>query len=145
MPRARNGKQNREKLRAARRLADVLPITASFRLGERWQYGIGMDWVGKLVEAVTDQSLEVYFREHIFTPLGMGNSGFLISSAQKQRVATMHNRQPDGSHSKRHLKAVSTSTLRVSKVMPITSSSGDHFDDRVRLCREPHGAAELHA
>ncbi|CAB3806075.1 twin-arginine translocation signal domain-containing protein [Pararobbsia alpina] len=29
------------------------------------QYGIGMDWVGKLVEAVTDQSLEVYFREHI--------------------------------------------------------------------------------
>src|ERR1700743_902590 len=41
-----------------------------FEPGERWQYGIGMDWVGKLVEAVTDQSLEVYFREHIFAPLG---------------------------------------------------------------------------
>ena len=68
-----------------------------FEPGERWQYGIGMDWVGKLVEAVTDQSLEVYFREHIFEPLGMKNSGFLISSAQKLRVATMHNRQPDGS------------------------------------------------
>jgi CubicO group peptidase (beta-lactamase class C family) len=68
-----------------------------FEPGERWQYGIGMDWVGKLVEAVTDQSLEVYFREHIFAPLGMSNSGFLISGAQKQRVATMHNRQPDGS------------------------------------------------
>jgi methyl acetate hydrolase len=68
-----------------------------FEPGERWQYGIGMDWVGKLVEAVTDQSLEVYFREHIFAPLGMKNSGFLISGAQKQRVATMHNRQPDGS------------------------------------------------
>jgi hypothetical protein len=46
---------------------------------------------------------------------------------------------------KRHLKAVSTSTLRVSKVMSITSSSGDHFDDRDRLCREPQGAAELRA
>ncbi|SOE98356.1 CubicO group peptidase, beta-lactamase class C family [Burkholderia sp. OK233] len=68
-----------------------------FEPGERWQYGIGMDWVGKLVEAVTDQSLEVYFREHIFAPLGMSNSGFLISGAQKQRVATMHNRQSDGS------------------------------------------------
>src|SRR6202043_4096911 len=68
-----------------------------FEPGERWQYGIGMDWVGKLVEAVTDQSLEVYFREHIFAPLGMSNSGFLISGAQKRRVATMHNRQPDGS------------------------------------------------
>jgi CubicO group peptidase (beta-lactamase class C family) len=68
-----------------------------FEPGERWQYGIGMDWVGKLVEAVTDQSLEVYFREHIFAPLGMSNSGFLISGAQKRRVATMHNRQSDGS------------------------------------------------
>jgi methyl acetate hydrolase len=68
-----------------------------FEPGERWQYGISMDWVGKLAEAVTDQSLEVYFREHIFKPLGMRNTGFLIGSAQKQRVATMHRRQADGS------------------------------------------------
>jgi len=68
-----------------------------FEPGERWEYGIGMDWVGKLVEAVSDQSLEVYFRENIFSPLGMANSGFLIGSSQKRRVATMHRRQPDGS------------------------------------------------
>jgi len=46
---------------------------------------------------------------------------------------------------KRHLKAVSTSTLRVSKVMSITSSSGDHFDDRDRQSWKPQGAAELRA
>jgi CubicO group peptidase (beta-lactamase class C family) len=68
-----------------------------FEPGERWQYGIGMDWAGKLVEAVTDQSLEVYFRERIFAPLGMSNSGFLIGGAQKRQVATLYNRQPDGS------------------------------------------------
>ena len=68
-----------------------------FEPGERWEYGISLDWVGKLVEAVTDQSLEVYFREHIFEPLGMRNTGFLIGSAQKQHVATMHRRQADGS------------------------------------------------
>ncbi len=68
-----------------------------FEPGERWAYGIGMDWVGKLIEAVTDQSLEVYFRERIFAPLGMRNTGFLIGSAQKQRVATLHRRQADGS------------------------------------------------
>jgi CubicO group peptidase (beta-lactamase class C family) len=68
-----------------------------FDPGDRWQYGISMDWVGKLVEAVTDQSLEIYFRENIFAPLGMNNSGFLMSSAQKRRVATMYNRQADGS------------------------------------------------
>jgi CubicO group peptidase (beta-lactamase class C family) len=68
-----------------------------FDPGDRWQYGISLDWVGKLVEAVSDQSLEIYFREKIFNPLGMDNSGFLIGSAQKKRVATMYNRQPDGS------------------------------------------------
>lgn len=68
-----------------------------FEPGERWQYGIGMDWVGKLIEAVTDQSLEIYFRENIFNPLGMADSGFLIGSEQKRRVATLHMRQPDGS------------------------------------------------
>jgi CubicO group peptidase (beta-lactamase class C family) len=67
-----------------------------FEPGERWQYGISMDWVGKLVEQVTDQSLEVYFRENIFEPLGMKDSGFLIGSAQKRRLATFANRRPDG-------------------------------------------------
>jgi CubicO group peptidase (beta-lactamase class C family) len=67
-----------------------------FEPGERWQYGIGMDWIGKIVEAVTDQSLEVYFREHIFQPLGMVDTGFLIGSAQKKRLAATYRRQADG-------------------------------------------------
>ncbi|WP_431107071.1 serine hydrolase domain-containing protein [Variovorax paradoxus] len=68
-----------------------------FDPGDRWQYGTGMDAVGKIVEAVSDQSLEVYFRENIFAPLGMTDTGFLISSAQKRRVATTYIRQSDGS------------------------------------------------
>ena len=68
-----------------------------FDPGDRWQYGISMDAVGKIVEAVSDQSLEVYFRENIFSPLGMTDTGFLISSAQKRRVATTYSRQADGS------------------------------------------------
>jgi methyl acetate hydrolase len=68
-----------------------------FDPGDRWQYGIGMDVVGKIVEAVSDQSLEIYFRENIFAPLGMIDTGFLIGSAQKRRVATTYSRRPDGS------------------------------------------------
>jgi methyl acetate hydrolase len=67
-----------------------------FDPGKRWEYGIGMDWIGKLVEAATDQSLEVYFRENIFAPLGMKDSGFLIGSEQKRRVAAFHSRRADG-------------------------------------------------
>jgi methyl acetate hydrolase len=68
-----------------------------FDPGDRWEYGIGMDWVGKLVEQVSNQSLEVYFRENIFEPLRMKDSGFLIGSEQRRRVATCASRQPDGS------------------------------------------------
>ncbi len=68
-----------------------------FDPGERWQYGIGMDIVGKMIEAVTDQSLEVYFRENILVPLGMTSTGFLISSEQRRRAATTYSRQADGS------------------------------------------------
>jgi CubicO group peptidase (beta-lactamase class C family) len=48
-----------------------------FDPGDRWEYGINMDWVGKAVEAASDQSLEVYFKEKIFAPLGMTDTGFL--------------------------------------------------------------------
>src|SRR6266567_8570065 len=68
-----------------------------FDPGDRWEYGINMDWVGKAVEAVSGQSLEVYFKEKIFAPLGMTDTGFLISSSQKARVAPMFSRQGDGS------------------------------------------------
>jgi CubicO group peptidase (beta-lactamase class C family) len=68
-----------------------------FDPGECWQYGIGMDIVGRIVEVVSDQSLEVYFRENIFAPLDMADTGFLISTAQKQRTATNYARQADGS------------------------------------------------
>jgi len=68
-----------------------------FDPGDRWEYGINIDWVGKAVEAVSDQSLEVYFREKLFAPLGMTDTGFLISSAHKARVAPMFSRQSDGS------------------------------------------------
>jgi CubicO group peptidase (beta-lactamase class C family) len=68
-----------------------------FDPGDRWEYGISMDWIGKIIEQVTGQSLEIYFRENIFEPLGMKDSGFLIGTGQRRRVATLAARQADGS------------------------------------------------
>ena len=47
-----------------------------------WQYGINIDWVGRAVEAASGKPLDEYFRDHIFAPLGMSDSGFALSSAQ---------------------------------------------------------------
>jgi CubicO group peptidase (beta-lactamase class C family) len=67
-----------------------------FEPGEKWEYGINIDWVGKAVEAVSDQSLEIYFRENIFDPLGMEDTGFLIRKKQRGRFATMYQRESSG-------------------------------------------------
>src|SRR5918911_1587921 len=65
--------------------------------GERWEYGINIDWVGKTVEQLSGQSLEDYFRDHIFAPLGMNDTSFVLRADQRTRQAAMHARQPDGS------------------------------------------------
>ena len=68
-----------------------------FDPGERWEYGINIDWVGKTVERLSGLSLEEYFRDQIFRPLGMRDSGFVIGPEQRTRLASMHVRQADGS------------------------------------------------
>jgi CubicO group peptidase (beta-lactamase class C family) len=67
-----------------------------FDPGERWEYGINIDWVGQTVERLSGQRLEEYFGAHIFAPLGMRDSGFVIGADQRQRLAGMHVRLPDG-------------------------------------------------
>ncbi len=74
-----------------------LNLPLLFDPGERWEYGISIDWVGRAVEVASGTSLDVYFREHIFGPLGMMDSGFELSLEQAARLARVHQRQADGS------------------------------------------------
>lgn len=67
-----------------------------FDPGERWEYGISIDWVGKMVEAVSGQKLDAYFREHIFGPLGMHETSFALSPSQRSRLSAMHQRDAAG-------------------------------------------------
>lgn len=64
--------------------------------GERWTYGIGIDWAGKMVEAVAGKRLGEHLRETIFEPLGMADTGFVPGPSQKARLARVHARGPDG-------------------------------------------------
>ncbi|MGE0822635.1 MAG: serine hydrolase domain-containing protein [Candidatus Binatia bacterium] len=65
--------------------------------GERWEYGIGIDWAGKMVEAVSGQQLGQYLQHNLFAPLGMASTSFKVSPSQRARLASAHQRQPDGS------------------------------------------------
>ena len=66
-----------------------------FDPGERWEYGINIDWVGKIVEAVSGQRLGDYLQQHLFAPLGMHSTSFQLAPAQRARLASMHARVSD--------------------------------------------------
>ncbi|TAJ32696.1 MAG: class A beta-lactamase-related serine hydrolase [Reyranella sp.] len=67
-----------------------------FDPGERWQYGIGIDWAGKMVEAVTGKKLGQVMHDDLFVPLGMESTAFRITPAMRARMARVHHRQADG-------------------------------------------------
>jgi CubicO group peptidase (beta-lactamase class C family) len=72
----------------------VMPL--AFDPGTAWQYGIGIDWAGKLLEAVSGMTLDAYLRAHIFDPLGMHDTGYLLTDRVRGRLAGSHQRGADG-------------------------------------------------
>jgi methyl acetate hydrolase len=64
--------------------------------GERWIYGINIDWLGWVVEQISGLSLEDYFRAHILDPLGMRDTSFLVGPEQRVRLVSVHRRHADG-------------------------------------------------
>lgn len=76
-------------------VAPLVPL--SFEPGTRWQYGYGLDWSGRLVEAVSGQTLEQYFQSNILQPLGMKDTTFVLPPNKFDRLVSVYTRQPDGS------------------------------------------------
>ena len=69
----------------------------AFDPGDGWEYGIGIDWAGKMVEAASGTDLQSYMRTNIFEPLGMHDTSFTITAAQRAKLSAMHARLEDGS------------------------------------------------
>jgi methyl acetate hydrolase len=67
-----------------------------FDPGERWEYGINIDWAGKMVEAVSGQRLDQYLQQNVLGPLGMSDTSFKLSPSQRARLASVHQRGADG-------------------------------------------------
>jgi len=61
-----------------------------FNPGERWEYSLSADVLGRLVEVVSGQSLDEFFRTRIFEPLGMKDTCFYVPEAKVPRLAAAY-------------------------------------------------------
>jgi CubicO group peptidase (beta-lactamase class C family) len=66
-----------------------------FDPGERWHYSTSTDVCGRLVEAVSGQNLEDYFRQHIFAPLKMDDTSYNVPEAKGPRLVAQQQRGGD--------------------------------------------------
>jgi CubicO group peptidase (beta-lactamase class C family) len=80
LPRAGSGQRN------------AIDIPLSFDPGERWEYGINIDWVGLMVSTATGLRLGEYIQQHITSPLGMMSTGFKVTPDMRTRLAKVHQR-----------------------------------------------------
>jgi len=67
-----------------------------FEAGEKWHYGTNTDWVGKIIEKVSGQNLEDYFREHITGPLKMNSTWFNVPDNLKENIVSWGTRDSNG-------------------------------------------------
>jgi CubicO group peptidase (beta-lactamase class C family) len=72
---------------SVKRLAG-LPLL--FNPGDRWEYGLSVDVLGRLVEVVSGKPLDEFFRSRIFEPLGMKDTYFYPPDKKLERLATAY-------------------------------------------------------
>jgi CubicO group peptidase (beta-lactamase class C family) len=62
-----------------------LPLV--YQPGAVWEYSFGLDLLGLVIESMTEQSLGQYLQDHVWKPLGMTDTGFVIPADKADRYA----------------------------------------------------------
>ena len=66
-----------------------------FNPGDRFEYSLGVDVLGRLVEVVSGKPLDEFFRTRIFEPVGMKDTYFFPPDNKIDRLATAYTYYPD--------------------------------------------------
>ncbi len=65
-------------------------VPLAFEPGAKWEYSVGIDVIGRVIEVVSGQPLDVFLKENIFDPLGMTETGFSVRPGTGDRFASLY-------------------------------------------------------
>ena len=65
-----------------------------FQPGAEWNYSVATNVLGRVIEVLSDQTLDQFFAERIFQPLGMRDTRFWAPEDARERVAALYSPQP---------------------------------------------------
>ena len=75
--------------------SDCAAAPLLYQPGTVWDYGLSIDVIGLVVEAISGQSLGAFLEQHLFRPLGMADTGFQVPPDKVARLARPLPRDPD--------------------------------------------------
>ncbi|MFT4165355.1 MAG: serine hydrolase domain-containing protein [Microlunatus sp.] len=64
--------------------------------GTRFSYGTATDWLGRVLEAISGQPLDILLDELVLGPLGLRSTGFRVADADRHKLVPVHRRGGNG-------------------------------------------------
>jgi CubicO group peptidase (beta-lactamase class C family) len=61
-----------------------------YQPGKDWRYGPSVDIQGYIIQKLSGLGLDEFFEQHLFSPLGMKDTGFWVDSSKSARIARIH-------------------------------------------------------
>ncbi|MQQ07152.1 serine hydrolase [Epibacterium sp. SM1979] len=71
-----------------------LPL--AFQPGEKWEYSVSIDVLGRVIEVVSGQSLDTFLRAEILDPMSMLDTGFCVRPDQIDQFAVLYSQTTGG-------------------------------------------------
>jgi methyl acetate hydrolase len=97
-----------------------------FDPGEKWLYSTSTDWLGRVVEKISGQQLEDYFRQRILDPLGMADTFYYVPQEKQARLVTVNQRRADGTMAKEATQPPAAGFVRIGGG-GLSSTAGDYI------------------
>ena len=119
-----------------------LPLV--FSPGDKWNYGHSTDVLGRIIEIVSGQSLDVFLEERIFAPLGMVDTGFDVPESKLPRLMACYERNPVTGEIRKQDEGGAGSTYASRPVM-LNAGGGlvSTMSDYLRFCQMLLNEGEL--
>jgi CubicO group peptidase (beta-lactamase class C family) len=105
----------------------------AFDPGSRWNYSVSTDVIGRVIEVISGQPLDVFFAEHILGPLGMSNTFFAVPDSKIDRFASSYTKAAEGGMTL--AEDAAGSGFRAGKVRQLSGGGGlvSTVDDYLRF------------
>jgi CubicO group peptidase (beta-lactamase class C family) len=124
-------------------IGQLAKIPLDFSPGTAWNYSVGIDVLGYLVEKLSGQSFGEFLRTRLFEPLGMNDTAFWVPEDKVERFSSCYQPETGGRGLKLQDDARESTYARPPKLESGGGGLVSTAHDYLRFCRMMLGGGAL--